>query len=175
MKNTKQLINQTAIYCRLSVEDRNAGESGSIETQKTLLRQYCKEKQFNIVDCYVDDGVSGTSFDRPSFERMLNDIDAGKINVVLTKDLSRFGRDYIQAGYYIEKVFVEKDVRFIAVDDNIDTLNGVNDILMPIKNVINDMYARESSRKTKSAHQVRAKDGKYWRSCTFRLHKRAVK
>ena len=159
--NHKQQINKTAIYCRLSVEDKNVGESGSIETQKSLLRQYCKEKQFNIVDCYVDDGVSGTSFERPGFERMLADIDAGNINAVVTKDLSRFGRDYIQAGYYIEKVFKQKDVRFIAVSDNIDTANGVDDILMPIKNVINDMYCREASRKTKAAHQARAKEGKY--------------
>jgi site-specific DNA recombinase len=125
----KQQTYSAAIYCRLSVEDNVSGESGSISTQRTLLTQYCKDKGLNVSGFYVDDGYSGTTFDRPDFERMLNDIDEGKINLVLTKDLSRFGRDYIQAGYYIEKVFDSKNVRYIAVDDNIDTLNNNNDIL----------------------------------------------
>ncbi|MDD3416817.1 MAG: recombinase family protein, partial [Lachnospiraceae bacterium] len=124
---TKQQIYNAGIYCRLSAEDNLAGESGSISTQRTLLTQYCKSQGFTIADYYVDDGFSGTNFDRPDFERLLNDIDKGKINVVLTKDLSRFGRDYIQAGYFIEKVFERKNVRYIAVDDNIDTLNNNND------------------------------------------------
>ena len=110
---TKQQTYNAAIYCRLSAEDNLAGESGSISTQRTLLTQYCKDKGFTIADYYVDDGFSGTNFDRPDFERLLNDIDKGKINVVLTKDLSRFGRDYIQAGYFIEKVFDRKNVRYI--------------------------------------------------------------
>lgn len=158
---TKQQTYNAAIYCRLSAEDNLAGESGSISTQRTLLTQYCKDKGFNIVGYYVDDGFSGTNFDRPDFERLLNDIDKGKINVVLTKDLSRFGRDYIQAGYFIEKVFARKDVRYIAVDDNIDTLNNNNDILMPIKNVLNDMYARDVSRKTRAAFNAKARNGEY--------------
>jgi site-specific DNA recombinase len=158
---TKQQTYNAAIYCRLSAEDNLAGESGSISTQRTLLTQYCKDKGFNIAGYYVDDGFSGTNFDRPDFERLLNDIDKGKINVVLTKDLSRFGRDYIQAGYFIEKVFERKNVRYIAVDDNIDTLNNNNDILMPIKNVLNDMYARDVSRKTRAAFNAKARNGEY--------------
>jgi len=158
---TKQQTYNAAIYCRLSAEDNLAGESGSISTQRTLLTQYCKDKGFNIAGYYVDDGFSGTNFDRPDFERLLNDIDKGKINVVLTKDLSRFGRDYIQAGYFIEKVFERKNVRYIVVDDNIDTLNNNNDILMPIKNVLNDMYAREVSRKTRAAFNAKARNGEY--------------
>ncbi|MCX7842864.1 MAG: recombinase family protein [Clostridia bacterium] len=158
---TKQQIYNAAIYCRLSAEDNLAGESGSISTQRTLLTQYCKSQGFTITDYYVDDGFSGTNFDRPDFERLLNDIDKGKINVVLTKDLSRFGRDYIQAGYFIEKVFERKNVRYIAVDDNIDTLNNNNDILMPIKNVLNDMYARDVSRKTRAAFNAKARNGEY--------------
>lgn len=157
----KQQIYNAAVYCRLSVEDKLAGESGSISTQRTLITQYCKDKGFNIADYYVDDGFTGTNFDRPDFERLLNDIDKGKINVVLTKDLSRFGRDYIQAGYFIEKVFERKNVRYIAVDDNIDTLNNNNDILMPIKNVLNDMYARDISRKTRAAFNAKARNGEY--------------
>jgi len=158
---TKQQTYNAAIYCRLSAEDNLAGESGSISTQRTLLTQYCKDKGFSIAGYYVDDGFSGTNFDRPDFERLLNDIDKGKINVVLTKDLSRFGRDYIQAGYFIEKVFEGKNVRYIAVDDNIDTLNNSNDILMPIKNVLNDMYARDVSRKTRAAFNAKARNGEY--------------
>ncbi|MFZ5988396.1 MAG: recombinase family protein [Bacillota bacterium] len=158
---TKQQIYNAGIYCRLSAEDNLAGESGSISTQRTLLTQYCKSQGFTITDYYVDDGFSGTNFDRPDFERLLNDIDKGKINVVLTKDLSRFGRDYIQAGYFIEKVFERKNVRYIAVDDNIDTLNNNNDILMPIKNVLNDMYARDVSRKTRAAFNAKARNGEY--------------
>lgn len=158
---TKQQIYNAGIYCRLSAEDNLAGESGSISTQRTLLTQYCKSQGFTIADYYVDDGFSGTNFDRPDFERLLNDIDKGKINVVLTKDLSRFGRDYIQAGYFIEKVFERKNVRYIAVDDNIDTLNNNNDILMPIKNVLNDMYARDVSRKTRAAFNAKARNGEY--------------
>ena len=158
---TKQQVYNAAIYCRLSAEDNLAGESGSISTQRTLLTQYCKGNGFSIADYYVDDGYSGTNFERPDFERLLKDIDKGKINVVLTKDLSRFGRDYIQAGYYIEKVFHGKNVRYIAVDDNIDTLNNNNDILMPIKNVLNDMYARDVSRKTRAAFNAKARNGEY--------------
>ncbi len=158
---TKQQTYNAGIYSRLSAEDNLAGESGSISTQRTLLTQYCKDKGFNIAGHYVDDGYSGTNFNRPDFERLLNDIDKGKINVVLTKDLSRFGRDYIQAGYFIEKVFEKKNVRYIAVDDNIDTLNNNNDILMPIKNVLNDMYARDVSRKTRAAFNAKARNGEY--------------
>ena len=161
----KQQTYNAGVYCRLSAEDNLAGESGRISTQRTLLTQYCKDKGFNIAGYYVDDGFSGTNFDRPDFERLLNDIDKGKINVVLTKDLSRFGRDYIQAGYFIEKVFDRKNVRYIAVDDNIDTLNNNNDILMPIKNVLNDMYARDVSRKTRAAFNAKARNGEY--TCWF--------
>jgi len=148
-------------YCRLSSEDDLSGESSSIATQRELITQYCKEHGISICDYYVDDGYSGTNFQRPSFERMLGDIDSGRVNLVITKDLSRFGRDNIQSGYYIERVFARKNVRYIAVDDGIDTLQNSNDILMPIKNVLNDMYARDISRKTRAAFNAKAKSGQF--------------
>ncbi|MCL2488863.1 MAG: recombinase family protein [Oscillospiraceae bacterium] len=157
----KQQNYNAAVYCRLSAEDDQSGESGSIQTQRELITQYCKAQGFNVFDYYIDDGYSGTNFQRPSFERMLNDVDAGKVNVVLTKDLSRFGRDYIQSGYYIERVFEKKNVRFIAIDDNIDTLQNNNEILMPLKNVLNDLYARDISRKTRAAFNAKAKSGQF--------------
>lgn len=158
---TKQDVWNTAIYCRLSQDDGQAGESSSIQTQKTMLIQYCKDNNFHIVDYYCDDGWSGTNFDRPDFRRMMCDIEAGKINLVLVKDLSRFGREYAQMGLYIEHDFDERNVRLIALGENIDTLRGTDNIILPVTNVINSYYARETSRKTKAAHQARAKDGKY--------------
>ena len=157
----KQQSYNAAGYCRLSSEDDLSGESSSIATQRELITQYCKEHGVNLFDCYVDDGFSGTNFQRPNFERMLGDIDSGRVNLVITKDLSRFGRDYIQSGYYIERVFARKNVRYVAVDDGIDTLQNSNDILMPIKNVLNDMYARDISRKTRAAFNAKAKSGQF--------------
>lgn len=158
---TKQEKYSAAVYCRLSSDDGQAGESGSIQTQKTILAQYCKEQSFPIIDYYCDDGWSGTNFDRPGFKRMLSDIDEGKINLVVVKDLSRFGREYAQMGLYIEHYFEENSVRLITLGENIDTINGTDNILMPITNVINSLYAKDCSRKTKAAHRARAKDGKY--------------
>ena len=149
------------LYCRLSSDDGNLGESNSIATQKTLLRQYCQQQGFLIHDYYCDDGWSGTNFERPQFKRLLDDIEAGLVNLVIVKDLSRFGREYAQAGLYIEHYFEAKQIRFISVGENIDTINGVDNILMPITNVINSMFARESSRKTKAAHRARAAEGKF--------------
>jgi len=152
---------KAAIYCRLSQDDGSVGESGSIQTQKTLLTQYCKDNHINVVDCYCDDGWSGTNFDRPEFKRMLDDIETGRINMVIVKDLSRFGREYAQMGLYIEHYFEEKEVRFISVAENIDSLNGIDSIALPITNVMNSFYARQSSAKTKAAHRARAKNGMF--------------
>ena len=137
-----------AIYCRLSQDDGSVGESGSIQTQKTLLTQYCKEHQIEIGGYYCDDGWSGTNFDRPEFKRMLEDIESEKINLVIVKDLSRFGREYAQMGLYIEHYFEEKGVRFISVAENIDSKNGIDNLVLPFTNVINSFYARQASTKT---------------------------
>ena len=149
------------LYMRLSVEDESNNESTSIQTQRAMLTDYCREKGFRIVDCYVDDGETGTNFERPEFQRMLRDIEAGKINTVICKDLSRFGRNYYEAGMYRDKYFVERKIRFIAIQDNVDSAKGSSGLTVPMINVMNDYYARSISEKTKAAKQTRAKQGMY--------------
>ena len=150
-----------AIYCRLSQDDGNAGESNSIQTQKTLLTQYCSEHHIPISGYYCDDGWSGTNFERPQFKQMIEDIEAGKIDTVIVKDLSRFGREYAQMGLYIEHYFEEKGIRFISVGENIDSKNGTDNLVFPFTNVVNSYYARQASAKTKAAHRARAKEGMF--------------
>lgn len=152
---------RAALYCRLSSDDAYLGESGSIKTQRALLTQYCKENNIPVYDVYTDDGFSGTNFERPAFKRMLNDLESHRANLVIVKDLSRFGREYAQMGMYIENDFEDWNIRFISIGENIDTLNGTDEILMPITNVINSQYAKECSRKTKQAHRALAKEGKF--------------
>ena len=149
---------KAAIYCRLSKDDEQKGESVSIETQKMILTKYCSEQNIEIYDIYVDDGYSGLNFNRPSFKRLIQDLEDGKFNTVITKDLSRLGRDYIQTGYYIDIYFTSKRIRYIAVNDGIDTKNENNDIA-PFKNILNDMYAKDISKKIKSAKMQRAQNG----------------
>jgi len=156
----KQQVYNAGLYCRLSDEDDLDGESCSIESQKKIMEQYCNGKGINMVGFYQDDGYSGTNFERPDFKRLLDDIKMGKINLVITKDLSRFGRNYVDTGYYIEQVFDGYNVRYIAIDDAVDTLQGEN-MVMPIKNMMNDWYAKDISKKTKSSLNARAKSGLY--------------
>ena len=111
----KVVIYNVGLYCRLSLDDANVGESGSIQTQKIILSKYAKDNNFNVYKIYVDDGYSGLNFNRPAFNEMLGDIESGKINMVITKDLSRLGRDYIQTGYYTEIYFLDHKVRYIAL------------------------------------------------------------
>ena len=152
---------KTAVYCRLSSDDASEGESGSIQTQKALLTQYCHDNNYPVHDYYIDDGWSGTNFNRPDFIRMINDVENGVINLVIVKDLSRFGREYAEMGMYIDNVFDDYNVRFIALGENIDTLKGTDGLIMPITNVINSHYAKECSRKTKEAHRALARQGKF--------------
>lgn len=156
----KQQHYKAALYCRLSVDDGNFGGSVSIETQIILLEQYCKDHKITDYKFYCDDGCSGTNFDRPSFKKMLSDIDEGKINLVIVKDLSRFGRNYVEAGMYVQR-FTDSNIRFIAADDNYDSLVNSDDLLFPIKNVVNEMYARDVSKKTKAAKKAKARDGQF--------------
>ena len=129
------------IYCRLSRDDNNGtAESMSISNQRDMLINYVNERGWNLVDEYVDDGFSGTNFERPDFIRMINDIKNGRINAVVVKDLSRLGRNYIQLGQYTDYFFPEHNVRCIAVNDNFDTENGDDDFA-PFKNIINDNIA----------------------------------
>lgn len=150
----------TALYCRLSQDDALDEESNSITNQKAMLTQYAKEHGFLIVEVYVDDGWSGLNFQRPDFNRMLDDIEAGKIDVVITKDLSRLGRDHLKVGHFTEIYFPMKNVRYIAVNDGVDTANKNNDIAA-LKNVMNEFYSRDNSRKIRSSIRARAKAGLY--------------
>ena len=140
----------TALYMRLSRDDENYGDSVSIETQRTILQQYAKEQELHVVGEYIDDGWSGTTFERPNFKRMMADVDAGRVNCIVTKDLSRFGRDHIMVGYYLEYEFPEKQVRYIAVSENEDTKKGLSDFV-PFKNLFNEWFAKDTSRKVKTA------------------------
>ena len=130
---------KTALYCRLSVDDGRLGESISIESQKILLEQYCKDHAIKNYEIYDDDGFSGTNFDRPGFGRMYEDIQRGLIDTVIVKDQSRFGRSYIQVGMYVEQ-FKDIGVRFIAVDDCYDSSQTDYDMMFPMRNVINEYY-----------------------------------
>lgn len=156
-----QQLKTTALYCRLSKDDERQGESLSIETQKSMLVRYAQESGLLPYEIYVDDGYSGLNFERPSFQRMIDDVAVGKISVVVVKDLSRFGRDHIVVGQYQEIYFPSKKVRFIALNDGIDTVNSHTTDYAALKNVINEFYSRDTSRKIKAAFRARAKDGKY--------------
>ena len=140
----------TALYMRLSRDDESYGDSVSIETQRTILRKYAAENGLRVVDEYVDDGWSGTNFERPSFKRMMADVDTGKVNCIVTKDLSRFGREHVMMDYYLEFVFPEKQIRYIAVTENEDTERGLSDFV-PFKNLFNEWFAKDTSRKVKAA------------------------
>lgn len=151
---------KAALYMRLSKDDDGTSESASIMTQRKMLRSYAADKGFQVFDEYVDDGWSGTNFDRPDFKRMIADIEAGKVNLVMTKDLSRLGRDYITTGQYTEIYFPSKGVRYIAINDGYDSDSPYTDIA-PFKNVINEMYARDTSKKIRSAFTTKMRDGAY--------------
>ena len=137
----RQQTNSAAMYLRLSRDDGGDVESNSIGNQRAILQRYANDSGFSIIQEYVDDGISGTTFERPSFKRMIEDIEAGKISVVLCKDLSRLGRNNAMVAYFTEIYFIEKHVRFIAVNDQIDTFAGDNEI-MPFKSVINELLRR---------------------------------
>lgn len=149
-----------ALYMRLSRDDEGAKESASITNQRLILTTYAKENDFHIYGEYVDDGISGTTFERPQFKRMLRDIEDKKVNMVITKDLSRLGRDYILTGQYTEIYFPSKKVRYIAVNDGYDSDSPYTDIA-PFKNVINEMYARDTSRKIRSALEAKMREGAF--------------
>lgn len=152
---------RAALYSRLSRDDgMGEGESNSIVNQKQMLGQYAVEHGFEIVDYYVDDGWSGTNFERPDFKRMISDIEKDLIDIVIVKDLSRLGRNNAMVALYTEMIFPDNDVRFIAINDNIDTTNGDNDI-MPFKNVVNEFYAKDISKKIRSAYRVKALNGEF--------------
>ncbi|MEG0594334.1 MAG: recombinase family protein [Christensenella sp.] len=145
-------------YLRLSRDDEREGESLSIENQRAIVTDFIAKKGWTLIDTYIDDGFSGTNFDRPNFQRMIDDVRNGRINCVVVKDLSRFGRNYIQIGQYTDYLFPTMSCRFLAINDGIDTLEKENE-LMPFKNLVNEWYSRDQSKKVKSAKVARAKSG----------------
>ena len=159
----KQTIYNAGIYVRLSQEDMRAGESLSIEHQKLILTKYVREQGWNLVDTYVDDGFSGTDFNRPSVQRLLSDAQTGRINLIICKDLSRFGRNYIEVGQYIDYIFPLHNIRFIALNDNVDTANRDSNAMemMPEINLFNEWHASSTSKKIKAVNLANAKAGKY--------------
>lgn len=154
----------TAMYLRLSRDDGENQESNSISNQRELIRSYCKERGIEIYGEYVDDGISGATFDRPSFKTMIKDMKEGKFNAITVKDLSRFGRDYIESGKYIQKILPEHNIRFISITDNYDSASAdANDthLILPIRNFINDSYCRDISMKVKSSQKTKRKKGQF--------------
>ncbi len=134
-----------AVYTRLSHDDAREGESISIENQREMLTEYVRDQGWNLAGVYTDDGISGTTFDRPGLNQMLEDVRQGKVNLVIVKDLSRFGRDYIEVGKYMDIIFPAYGCRFIALNDHVDTLNKGDEMVTIFKNVFNDFYARDTS------------------------------
>ncbi len=158
MKEQQRYV--AGIYCRLSKDDDGAGDSSSILTQKSMLEKFVEDHGWTVYDRYIDDGYSGTNFNRPDFQRMIDDIEDGKINMVVVKDLSRLGRNYLLTGQYTEIYFPDRGVRFIALNDGIDTINSDNDIV-PFKNILNEMYSKDISKKVRSAVRAKKLNGEY--------------
>lgn len=162
--NTNELIRGggriTALYCRLSRDDELEGESNSITNQKSILSKYAKENDFTNTRFYVDDGYSGTNFNRPDFQRMLADVNAGVIGTIIVKDMSRLGRDYLRVGMYTEITFPEANVRFIAINDGVDSESSVDNDFTPFRNIINEWYAKDTSKKIKAVFKAKGMSGK---------------
>ncbi|HIX89821.1 MAG TPA: recombinase family protein [Candidatus Agathobaculum pullicola] len=151
-----------ALYIRLSKEDENEGPSQSVTNQASLLQQFVHQHRLSVYDTYVDDGWSGTRFDRPGFQRMIADIEARKVNMVITKDLSRLGRDYIMTGHYMERYFPEHRVRYISLLDGIDTgVDSTANDITPFRAIMNDMYAKDISKKIKSVKRDKQRKGQF--------------
>ena len=160
--NNSQENYNAAIYIRLSKEDGDKEESESVINQRKILKSFAKEKKIKIYDEYVDDGYSGTNFDRPNFKRMIYDIENGKVNMVITKSLSRLGRDYIETGRYIENYFPEHQVRYIAILDDVDTFLDNNCDTVAFKNIMNDFYAKETSKNVKKTKNRKKQEGFFY-------------
>ena len=157
--NQSNQVRITALYCRLSQDDGLDGESNSIQNQKKILEQYAINHHFPNPQFYVDDGYSGASFNRPDFQRMMADMEDGKIGIIITKDLSRLGRNQLHTGLYIEERFPQFGVRYIAINDNVDTENAESNDLMPFKNLFNEWFGRDSSRKIRAVQRAKAQRG----------------
>ena len=158
--NTKYPDNITALYARLSQEDALDGESNSIANQKKILLKYATDNHFSNPTFFIDDGVSGVTFDRPGWNEMIRLAEAGKVQTVIVKDMSRMGRDYLKVGYYTESFFVERDIRYIAINDGVDSDKGDNDFT-PFRNLFNDFYARDTSKKIRAVMRAKGNAGEH--------------
>ena len=150
----------TALYCRLSRDDELQGDSNSIKNQKLILQKYADDNGFRNTRFFVDDGYSGTTFDRPDFQRMIAEMDAGRIGTVIVKDMSRLGRDYLKVGFYTEVAFPEADVRFIAINNGVDSANQQESDLTPFINIFNEFYAKDTSKKIRAVFKAKGQSGK---------------
>lgn len=155
----------TALYCRLSQDDKMEGDSNSIINQKKILQKYAFEHGYTNIKFYIDDGISGTTFNRPGFQEMISDIEAGLVKRVIIKDMSRFGRDYLQVGMYTEIMFPEHDIHFIAVNDGVDSTQGDNEFT-PFRNIINEWYAKDTSKKIRAVMKVKGNAGEHLATTT---------
>ena len=158
--NTKYPDNITALYARLSQEDALDGESNSIANQKKILLKYATDNHFSNPTFFIDDGVSGVTFDRPGWNEMIRLAEAGKVQTVIVKDMSRMGRDYLKVGYYTESFFAERDIRYIAINDGVDSDKGDNDFT-PFRNLFNDFYARDTSKKIRAVMRAKGNSGEH--------------
>ena len=150
----------TALYCRLSRDDELQGDSNSIKNQKSILKKYADDNGFINTEFFVDDGVSGTTFDRPDFQRMITEMDAGRIGTIIVKDMSRLGRDYLKVGYYTEIAFPNAEVRFIAINNGVDSANQQDSDFTPFLNIINEWYAKDTSKKIRAVFKAKGESGK---------------
>ena len=149
----------TALYCRLSQDDGREGESNSISNQKDILLDYAKKNGYLHPEFFVDDGISGTTFERPDFKRMQAMAEADKVGTIIVKDLSRFGRNYLEVGKFLEIQYPTLGVRFIAIQENVDTFKDTGTELMPFSNIFNEWYAAQTSKKIRAVQQVKASKG----------------
>ncbi len=150
----------TALYCRLSRDDELQGDSNSIKNQKAILKKYADDNGFTNTEYFVDDGWSGTNFDRPDFTRLISEVDAGRVGTVIVKDMSRLGRDYLKVGYYTEIAFPEAEVRFIAINNGLDSNNQQDSDFTPFLNIINEWYAKDTSKKIRAVFKAKGESGK---------------
>ena len=165
MKGAETMLRQsdnkiTALYCRLSRDDELQGDSNSIVNQKAILSKYAKENHFSNTAFFVDDGYSGTNFNRPSWSELLERIENGEVATLIVKDMSRLGRDYLKVGFYTEVLFVEKGVRFIAINNGIDSANQQDSDFTPFLNIINEWYAKDTSKKIRAVMKSKGRSGR---------------
>ena len=157
----KQSDKITALYCRLSRDDDQQGDSNSIVNQKAFLARFAREKGFRNIEYFVDDGYSGANFQRPDWQRMMALVDEGKIGIVVAKDMSRIGRNYLEVGMYTEITFPQNHVRFIAVNSGVDSANQQDNEFAPFLNIINEFYVKDGSKKVRASMKLKGESGEY--------------